>query len=256
MLYLLICVVSFLGSGLTLFSGFGLGTLLLPTFALFFPIDVSVALTAVVHLLNNLFKLSLLGKHADWHIALRFGVPAVLAAVVGAWLLGQLSGVLPIVSYTFCSKSFVVTPVKLTIGALLFIFALFELMPRLSRLQFSPQYLSLGGVLSGFFGGLSGNQGALRTAFLARAGLSKEAFIATGVVIACLTDISRLSIYASNWQKTGASVHGTLLAVATLSAFAGAYIGSRLLQKVTIQVVQYTVAAMLLIFALCLMLGF
>ena len=33
---------------------------------------------------------------------------------------------------------------------------------------------------SGFFGGLSGMQGALRSAFLARAGLSKEAFVASG----------------------------------------------------------------------------
>ena len=33
MKYLLICSTAFLTSGLTLFSGFGLGTLLLPVFA-------------------------------------------------------------------------------------------------------------------------------------------------------------------------------------------------------------------------------
>jgi len=36
-------------SGLTLFSGFGLGTLLMPTFVLFFPIEVAVAATAIVY---------------------------------------------------------------------------------------------------------------------------------------------------------------------------------------------------------------
>ena len=58
---LLISIVAFIGSGLTFFSGFGLGTVLLPVFALFFPVQVAVGLTAVVHFLNNLFKLGLVG---------------------------------------------------------------------------------------------------------------------------------------------------------------------------------------------------
>jgi uncharacterized membrane protein YfcA len=59
--YLLVFAMAFLASGLTFFSGFGLGTLLLPAFALFFPIEQAVALTAVVHFLNGLFKLGLVG---------------------------------------------------------------------------------------------------------------------------------------------------------------------------------------------------
>ncbi|MCR4297043.1 MAG: sulfite exporter TauE/SafE family protein, partial [Elusimicrobia bacterium] len=53
MTYLIICAVALIASGLTFFSGFGLGTLLLPAFSLFFPIREAVALTAVVHALNN-----------------------------------------------------------------------------------------------------------------------------------------------------------------------------------------------------------
>ncbi len=37
MAYFIVAAVALLASGLTLFSGFGLGTLLLPAFALFFP---------------------------------------------------------------------------------------------------------------------------------------------------------------------------------------------------------------------------
>lgn len=48
-------------------------------------------------------------------------------------------------------------------------------------------------------------QGALRSAFLARAGLSKEVFIATGVVIAVLIDFSRIGIYAK--EMAGVSRH-------------------------------------------------
>ena len=57
MSYLVICAVALLASTLTFYSGFGLGTLLLPAFALFVPVEQAVALTAVVHLLNSLFKL-------------------------------------------------------------------------------------------------------------------------------------------------------------------------------------------------------
>jgi hypothetical protein len=35
-------------SGLTLFSGFGLGTVLMPAFAVFFPVPTAIAATAVV----------------------------------------------------------------------------------------------------------------------------------------------------------------------------------------------------------------
>jgi uncharacterized membrane protein YfcA len=53
---LLVLAVALAASLLTFFSGFGLGTLLLPAFALVFPLDVAVAATALVHLANNVSK--------------------------------------------------------------------------------------------------------------------------------------------------------------------------------------------------------
>lgn len=50
MSYLIICILALFVSALTLFSGFGLGTLLMPVLALFFPIEVALAATAIVHL--------------------------------------------------------------------------------------------------------------------------------------------------------------------------------------------------------------
>ena len=78
--YIIICLAALIGSALTLFSGFGLGTILVPVFAIFFPIEIAIALTAVVHFLNNLFKLALLGKKANKNVVLRFGFPSVVAA--------------------------------------------------------------------------------------------------------------------------------------------------------------------------------
>ncbi len=80
--FVIVCLVALGASGLTLFSGFGLGTLLLPAFLLFFPADLAVAMTALVHFLNNTFKLILLGRHADRSVAIRFGIPAIVASFV------------------------------------------------------------------------------------------------------------------------------------------------------------------------------
>lgn len=253
--YFIICIAAFLGSALTLFSGFGLGTILVPVFVIFFPIEIAIALTAIVHFLTNIFKLTLLGKNANKSVILRFGIPAMLSAFLGAYVLTLLTGMQPIFQYSISSKLFYVMPVKLTIAILLSVFALFDILPKLTKLQFDKKYLPLGGLLSGFFGGLSGNQGALRTAFLIRANLTKEAFIATGVVIAVLIDISRLTVYTKQILSIGDNFNYPLIISATLSAFGGAFIGNRLLKKVTINAIQYIVATMLFIFALLLGLG-
>jgi uncharacterized membrane protein YfcA len=82
--FVLVALVATGVSGLTLYSGFGLGTLLMPVFALFFPVEVAVAATAVVHGANNIFKLTVVGRQADRQLVLRFGIPAIIAAFVGA----------------------------------------------------------------------------------------------------------------------------------------------------------------------------
>jgi len=244
-----------LASALTFFSGFGLGTLLLPAFALFFPIEQAIALTAVVHFLNGLFKLALVGRHADRGVVLRFGLPAIAASLLGAGVLVWLAGVAPVFSYPALGRLVSVTPVKLVIGLLLLLFASLELLPRFRTLSFGPQYMPFGGVISGFFGGLSGMQGALRSAFLSRAGLTKEAFIGTGVVVACLIDISRLGIYSSALVKQGALLNQGLLAAAVLSAFVGATLGNHYLKKLTMPGIQRMVAVMLFAVALGLISG-
>lgn len=253
---IIICVVAFFTSILTFFSGFGLGTILMPVFALFFPVDVAIALTGVVHFSNNLFKMALVGKHTNKQVLLRFGIPAIFASFAGAWLLMQISGFQPLFSYHLGEKQFEVTLVKLVIAVLLLFFSLFEVIPRFQNIQFGKNKLVLGGILSGFFGGLAGIQGALRSAFLIKAGLSKEAYIATGVVIASLVDITRLSVYAERFTTAGLHENVGLIVSTVVSAVLGAIIGKKLLKKITLQFVQVFVAVMLMIISIALGAGF
>lgn len=252
---LIVCIVALLASVLTFFSGFGLGTLLLPAFALFMPVEHAIAMTAVVHLLNGLFKLALLRRHIDARVLLRFGLPAVLAAVLGAWLLSALGTLPALHAYTAFGHRFEILPLKLVIGMLLLLFAMIELLPKLRDLEFDARWQPFGGALSGFFGGLAGMQGALRSAFLARSGLDKQAFVATGAAIACVIDVSRLAVYAGTLLAVFGTLDHRLLACAVLAAFAGAWLGNRLLHKTTLRGLQRVVAAMLFAFAIGLILG-
>ncbi len=255
--YLIVAASAFCVSGLTLFSGFGLGTLLLPVFALFFSIEVAVAATAVVHGANNVLKVSLVGKGADWAIVLRFGIPAVLAAFVGAAALGMVSGLPPITEYRLGQRVAVVTPVKLVMGGLMLGFALFELLPRLRSLEFDRRLLTLGGLLSGFFGGLSGHQGALRSAFLAKVGITTEAFVGTTAVVSLAVDVVRITVYAATFVGIGSafalqSEAARLVFTAIAAAFVGILIARSFIQAVAMSTIQTLTGIMLLGIAIAL----
>ncbi|MDJ0646924.1 MAG: sulfite exporter TauE/SafE family protein [Flavobacteriaceae bacterium] len=252
----IISIVAFLAAVLTFFSGFGLGTMLTPVFMLFFPVELAIALTGVVHFFNNLYKIILVGKNADKTVLWRFGIPAILFAFAGAWVLLHIPDIKPLFTYQLFEKTFDVYPVKFLISILLIFFALMDLLPYFDKWQFDKSKLPIGGALSGFFGGLSGNQGALRSAFLIKAGLSKEAFIGTAVVVSTFVDFTRLGVYASRFAAAGLTDNLTLVLVATLSAITGAYIGNKLLKKVTLKFIQKTVAILLIALSIALGAGF
>jgi uncharacterized membrane protein YfcA len=251
----IISLVALIASALTLFSGFGLGTLLMPAVALFVPLEIAITITAIVHLANNLFKAALLGRDTNLSVLLRFGLPAIVAAIIGAVLLSQLSIATPLFQYAAFGNTFSIAPMKLVIGILILIFVFLELSPRLSEIKLDKKYLPLGGSISGFFGGLSGHQGALRSMFLIKAGLSKEQFIATGVMLAIMVDVARMTIYGWDILQTNTSITWTPVICATLAAFTGAYFGKKLITKVTIRSIQIIVSILLCVTALGLIVG-
>ena len=230
---------------LTLISGFGLGTLLLPVFAVFVPLEMAVAMTAVVHVLNNFFKFGLLYRSMDRGTLLWFGIPGILGAWLGAELMLHLGRLEPLYS----GIRHDVGPLAVLIAGLMIVFALTELSPSLSGIAFPRSALLPGGLISGFFGGLSGHQGALRSMFLIRSGLDKKAYIATGVAIALLVDITRIPVYWSGMPSMRAE-EWWMVATATLAAFLGAWWGKQLIPKITLRAVQLLVGLLMLVIAL------
>jgi uncharacterized membrane protein YfcA len=250
---IIIPIAAFFAALLTFFSGFGLGTILTPIFMIFFVPELAIALTGIVHLLNNCFKLFLVGRHADKDIVLSFGITAIIGAFAGSWLLMNINNQQPLFTYQLFEKMIAVYPVKFIISVLLAIFSCIDLLPYFRNLQFKRNKLPLGGFLSGFFGGLSGNQGALRAAFLIKSGLSSTAFIGTTVIISTMVDIIRLSIYGNGLQLSAhISQNKWLLLYTIIAGTAGSYVGNILFKKITIRILQIIVAIMLILLSIAL----
>ena len=144
---------------------------------------------------------------------------------------------------------------KFVISILLLIFALIDLIPFFKKLKFEKKSLPLGGFLSGFFGGLTGNQGALRSAFLIKSGLNKKEFIGTTVLISLFVDISRISVYSSNLIEYNISNYYLLGFFAISAGISGSILGNILLKKITLELIQIIVAVLIMLIGLGLLTG-
>lgn len=252
--YFILPFVGLIAAFLTFFSGFGLGTLLLPVFSIFFPIPIAMTMTAIIHFLNNVFKFFLVRKNTDWSIVIHFGIPALIAAFIGSIIFIGVSHTSSIIQYKFFGKMYYIDPLKLMIGFLLIIFATVELKIESLDMLFKKKHLILGGILSGFFGGLSGFQGVFRSLFLINCNLTKEAFIASGVVIACLVDAARIPIYGFSLHQEMIR-NNLLLILMMIATFMGSYLGNIFLKKTTIQLLKLIIAVFIYIISIGLILG-
>lgn len=255
--YAAIAFTAFIASAVTLVSGFGLGTILLPVLTVFMPVTTAVALTAMIHLANNLFKFALVGGQADRALVFKFGLPAVLAAIPGAFLLHYVDHLTWAWTYSWGHRLYRIQPLGLTIGLLMVGFAITEFLPPSKKRAAPAHWLPLGGMLSGFLGGFSGHQGPLRAAFLIqfKERLTKESFIATNVVIAVVVDLARITVYGNTPIWSGVSKQPIVALTAAVAAFSGAYFGVKMMPKMTMRTVQWVVTTMLMVLGLAVATG-
>jgi len=160
-------------------SGFGIGSLLTPLLILSMPTAHAVALLAIPHAVAT--GIRMLRLRGELHRATfrEFGIASAAGALAGAGLQARLSS--PILT--------------VVLAALLVVTGTTELLNRGVPLPRTPFWRLLGGILSGVFGGLVGNQGGIRAAALLGFQLPPRQLVATATASALLVDAARVPIY-------------------------------------------------------------
>jgi uncharacterized membrane protein YfcA len=211
----LLLAVAGLAGAIAGVSGFGLGSLLTPVLMLSMPAAEAVAILALPHAWVTAVRWLKLRSEIHWPTFKQFGLASALGGLTGAALQSQLgSAVLTIV-----------------LALLLLIAGTTELLGRPIPLPQTPAWRLIGGMLSGVFGGLVGNQGGIRAAALLGFRLTPSQIVATATASALLVDAARVPVYlATHHAAIGARI-GLIVAIA-LAATAGTFLGVPLLRRI------------------------
>lgn len=209
---ILTAIVSVLAGATASIAGFGIGSLLTPLLALRLGTPVAVAAVAVPHLAATVFRAWRLRRAVDWPLFRTFGLWSAAGGILGALLFARLGGPL----------------LTRILGALLVVTAISTITEWATRIRLPAWTAWPLGLLSGFFGGIIGNQGGLRAGALLNLGLAPAAFVATSTMTGVVVDIVRTPVYLS---RAGSAVLSAwpIVATATLGTLAGTLLGERVL---------------------------
>ncbi|MCW5936693.1 MAG: TSUP family transporter [Fimbriimonadaceae bacterium] len=121
------------------------------------------------------------------------------------------------------------------------------------RLKFTGAWAWGAGAVSGFLGGLVGNQGGLRTGAMTGLGVSRDAFVATATAIGLIVDGARMPIYLANQWRELASVWPQI-AVMSGGVLVGTFLGTAVLRRIPERLFLQVVSVILVFLALWLLL--
>jgi uncharacterized membrane protein YfcA len=209
---ILIFVVSLISGATAAVVGFGIGSMLTPLLAASVGMSAAVAAVTVPHAIATGVRCWRLRKSIDRDVLLRFGLLSAAGGLVGALAYSRLGSV----------------ALTRVLGGLLLLTAAAQRTGGAQR--WHPRGLLVGalGFISGFFGGIAGNQGGLRSAALTSFRLSAAAIVATGTAAGLMVDAARTPVYL--WSSGGEVL--TLwrpIAIATAGALGGTFLGERIL---------------------------
>ncbi len=212
--WILAFIGTFLAAALTVPAGFGLSTMLTPIALLMMGPHEAVAVVAVVHGAHNAGKFLALRDCVDFTAFRHYGVWLVLGAVIGAVL----------------QDSVPQKPLLGLIGAFLILLPLLTLSQSWTGFMVPEANDRIGGFGSGFMGGLSGHQGALRAMFLTRRLPDKMTYAATASVLALCVDISRVPVYLF-FRSEEILAHSQITVLLVVAALLGVRAGKRWLES-------------------------
>lgn len=230
---------SVLAGAVAAVSGFGIGSLLTPVLmlSLGMPAASAVAVLAVPHALATAIRLVRLRHDVHGPTFREFGLASAVGGLAGAALQSQLAS--PVLT--------------IVLSALLVLAGTTELLRRRVPLPQTSRWRLAGGLLSGLFGGLVGNQGGIRSAALLGFQLRPRQLVATATASALLVDAARVPVYfLTAGEAIRDSVH--LLLVVAAGVTVGTFVGVPILGRIPESTYRRLVGALLVVLGITLFL--
>ena len=209
-------------------AGFGAATILTPIAIFFMDVKTAIAIVVCFHLFGNASRLVFFWRHVDRKTWVQFGLTGILCSLLGAGLTASL----PAAAVTLLFGVFLLSYVGLS-----------GLLPSGLRLPATPWTLLGGGAGSGFVAGLIGTGGAIRSACLLAFGFPRDVYLGTSAAIALVVDATRLPVYLAEQFIPWRMLPG--IASLILVAFAGAWVGQRLVRRASPAVFRGVILTML-----------
>jgi len=203
----LAAAAAFIAGAIASIAGFGIGSILTPLLSVKTGIKIAVAAVSIPHVIATAVRFWSLRDRVDMQVLKTFGAMSAAGGLIGALL------------HTYATSS----ALRYVFAAILMFAGIMGVTGLSDRLRFGRSGAWIAGGVSGFLGGLIGNQGGIRAAAMLAFDVPKEAFVATATAIALIVDGVRMPVYAINegrallaiWPlialTTGAVVIGTLL---------------------------------------------
>lgn len=193
-------------------TGFGIGSLLTPFLATRYDAATAIAAVALPHALATALRAWRLRLHVDVGVLRRFGLWSAAGGLAGAIL------------YTRAGSPLLTA----ALAVLLILTGVAGITRWTERIRPKGPLVLLLGAASGFFGGLAGNQGGIRSAALLSFALPPLAFVATATATGLLVDAVRMPLYL--WTAGAALAPLALpIALASVGVLIGTVLGEHIL---------------------------
>ena len=218
------------GGAVASVAGFGIGSLLTPVLAASTGAKIAVAAVSIPHAIGTSIRLWRFRHAVDWRIVRSFGITSAAGGLTGALL------------NTFATGR----ALEIVFGCLLILAGASQVSGVAQRWRLRGALAWVGGAISGFFGGLVGNQGGIRTAAMLGFDVEKRRFVATTTAVAWLIDAARVPVYLAV-ERTALFSLRPIIMLAAAGVVAGTLFGEKLLERVPERRFRAVVGTLLLV---------
>jgi uncharacterized protein len=228
---IVVAAAAFIAGAIASIAGFGVGSILTPLLSVQTGVKIAVAAVSIPHVIATAVRFWTLRHRVDIQVLKTFGVMSAAGGLAGALL------------HAYANSS----ALRYVFAAILMFAGIMGVTGLSDRLRFGRGGAWIAGGMSGFLGGLIGNQGGIRAAAMLAFDVPKEAFVATATAIALIVDGVRMPVYAINEGRALLAIW-PLIAMATVGVVIGTLLGRSILGRIPEKLFKRIVSA--LIFAL------